>query len=198
MVLEGLARHGDSLRAFRAIPLQLRRLYTSAYQSYLFNRVLSAAIADGEDLCGAIRGDVCFDNTGRLSRHDGGRPAPPQSSDVLSGIGDAGSGNVIRTRTTSVAIPIMGYSYYSKTRFAPYMSSVLEEDECQITPKDFFIKEMQEVSGEGGFRDAIMQCSGYAWCSDSKTVAFSLVRGSFATMLLREIIKPPDPIAAGF
>ena len=74
------------------------------------------------------------------------------------------------------------------------ISKILIEEE--ITPKDFFIKEMQEVSSEGGFRQASIHCSDYL--SNKNNVEFSLSRGSFATILLREIMKPIDPIAAGF
>lgn len=202
LVLEELCAHGDAFRAFRAIPLQLRRLYISAYQSYLFNRVLSIAIDKGEDLSTPIRGDVCFDHTGKLAKYDKSAHgklltnATVTSKSNVSRLCNTIDNNSIRTNPYSVAIPIMGYAYYAKTRFAPYMSCVLEDE--SVSPKDFFIKEMQEISGEGGFRDAIMQCSNYIWQPSNKTVSFSLVRGSFATMLLREIIKPPDPITSGF
>ncbi|MBC8502960.1 MAG: tRNA pseudouridine(13) synthase TruD, partial [Nitrosopumilus sp.] len=66
----------------------------------------------------------------------------------------------------------------------------------EIAPKDFFIKEMQEVSSEGGFRQAAIHCSDYL--SENNNVEFSLSRGSFATILLREIMKPSDPLTAGF
>lgn len=184
-VLGELAEHGDPLRALRAVPLQLRRLYVAAYQSYLFNRTLGAAAADGQDMSSPSGGDICFDRLGNLSKY-GGR--------AQAGAGRARDS--IRTRDASVAVPIVGYSYYAKTRFAPYVSSVLDDE--GVLPRDFFIKEMQEVSGEGGFRDALVQCSGYSWNPDDKAVEFSLTRGSFATVILREIIKPPDPIAAGF
>lgn len=216
LVLEALAGGSSAFDAFKAIPLQLRRLYVSAYQSYLFNRALSDAIADGENLSDPVRGDVCFDAGGSLAKYD---PSLHQNRTLnLQGTNRSttGKGNPygtrkntrygrgalgepadsIRTRAASVAFPIVGYSYYAKTRFDPYVSHVLDEE--SVLPKDFFIKEMQEISGEGGFRDAILQCVGYSWDSASKTVQFSLIRGSFATMLLREIIKPPDPVMAGF
>ena len=65
-----------------------------------------------------------------------------------------------------------------------------------MSPKDFFVKEMQEISGEGGFRHAVMLCRDFA--SSPPHVSFTLSRGSYATMLLREIIKPSDPVALGF
>ena len=70
----------------------------------------------------------------------------------------------------------------------------LENEE--ISPKDFFIKEMQEVSSEGGFRQASIHCSNYSTTDD--VVEFTLSRGSFATILLREVMKPSNPIIAGF
>lgn len=194
-VLEELARHGDSLRALRAVPLLLRRLYVSAYQSYVFNRTLSAAIAAGESLLDPEPGDVCFDRNGVLHKYDGTSHAVAGSGGKNGREADA-HGGLVRVRNDAVAIPIVGYSYYSKTRFAPYVSDILMDE--GVKPRAFFLNEMQEASGEGGFRDAVIQCSGYAWHDDAKTVEFSLARGSFATMLLRELIKPPNPVSAGF
>lgn len=194
-VLEGLASHGDSLRALRAVPLLLRRLYVSAYQSYVFNRTLSAAIAAGESLLEPSLGDVCFDRNGDLHKYDGTSSAAARRGDK-NGREAGAHGGLVRARSDAVAIPIVGYSYYSKTRFAPYVSDVLVDE--GVKPGAFFLSEMQEASGEGGFRDAVIQCSGYAWHDDAKAVEFSLARGSFATMLLRELIKPPNPVSAGF
>ncbi len=198
-VLEGLAMHGDPLRALRAVPLLLRRLYVSAYQSYVFNRTLSAAIVAGESLLDPKPGDVCFDRNGNLHKYDG--TAYTTATATAGSGGENGReadahGGLVRVRNDAVAIPVVGYSYYSKTRFAPYVSDVLMDE--GVKPRAFFLNEMQEASGEGGFRDAVLQCSGYAWHDDTKTVEFSLARGSFATMLLRELIKPPNPISAGF
>ena len=55
---------------------------------------------------------------------------------------------------------------------------------------------MQEASGEGGFRNSIMVCKDFA--IKEPYVEFTLSRGSYATILLREIIKPTNPVQAGF
>jgi len=60
----------------------------------------------------------------------------------------------------------------------------------------FFSKEMQEISDEGGFRQATIKCEDFS--ITEPFVSFTLSRGSYATILLREIMKPSDPIAAGF
>ncbi|MFQ5783091.1 MAG: tRNA pseudouridine(13) synthase TruD [Nitrosopumilus sp.] len=169
IVLKELIHHDDSIRAIRSIPLSLRRFYIQAYQSFLFNLSLSSAFSDGEDLFEAQSGDVCFDFKGII-------------------------GKFVKGLDQHLALPFIGYSYYKKTRFDYQISKILEQEE--IAPKDFFIKEMQEVSSEGGFRQAAIHCSDYT--SHETTVEFSLSRGSFATILLREIMKPKDPIIAGF
>jgi tRNA pseudouridine13 synthase len=155
--------------ALRAIPLAIRRFYVQAYQSFLFNLTLSAAFNDGENLFSPQEGDVCYDKNGILGKF---------SNDP----------------SQRLSIPFIGYSYYKKTRFNYQISKVLEHEE--IRPKDFFIKDMQEVSNEGGFRNSSIQCDDVNVNQD--IIAFTLSRGSFATMVLREIMKPEDPILAGF
>ena len=58
------------------------------------------------------------------------------------------------------------------------------------------IKELQETSIEGGFRNASLSCTDYSL--NDNIVSFTLSRGSFATILLREIMKPEEPLLAGF
>jgi tRNA pseudouridine13 synthase len=169
IVLKEMIEHGDSFRAIRAIPLFLRRFYIQAYQSFIFNQSLSLAFSDGENLFQAKSGDVCFDFKGII-------------------------GKFVHGLDQKLALPFVGYSYYKKTRFDYQISKILQQEE--ITPKDFFIKEMQEVSSEGGFRQAAIHCTNYS--SNHNVVEFSLSRGSFATILLREIMKPDNPIIAGF
>ena len=169
IVLKEMIEHGDALRALRAIQVSFRRFYVQAYQSFLFNQSLSSAFSDGEDLFEAQSTDVCFDFHGIIGKY-------------------------VKGLDQNLALPFVGYSYYKKTRFDYQISKILKQEE--ITPKDFFIKEMQEVSSEGGFRQAAIRCSDYSSCDN--TVEFSLSRGSFATILLREVMKPKDPMIAGF
>ena len=169
IVLDEMVNHGDSLKALRAIPIQLRRFFVEAFQSFVFNQTVSMAYEFGENLLQPQSGDVCFDkddNLGRFENEPGQR----------------------------LTIPLVGYSYSKKNRFDNFISQILVDQ--QITPKDFFIKEMQEASEEGGFRQVMMRCNDFS--IKEPYVEFTLSRGSYATILLREIMKPSDPIAAGF
>ena len=169
IVLDEMINHGDSLKALRAIPIQLRRFFVEAFQSFVFNQTVSMAYEFGENLLQPQSGDVCFDKDDNLGRFEN----------------DPGQ---------RLTIPLVGYSYSKKNRFDNFISQILVDQ--QITPKDFFIKEMQEASEEGGFRQVTMRCNDFS--IKEPYVEFTLSRGSYATILLREIMKPSDPIAAGF
>ncbi|MEO9277606.1 MAG: tRNA pseudouridine(13) synthase TruD [Nitrososphaera sp.] len=169
IVLREMIEHGDSLKALRAIPIQLRRFFVEAFQSYIFNKTMSLAFEYGQELVKPEQHDVCFDRNDNLGRFEND---PEQR----------------------LAIPLVGYSYSKKNRFDNEISKVLDFE--QVKSKDFFVKEMQEVSEEGGFRQAVISCKNFS--IDEPYVNFTLSRGSYATILLREIIKPSDPVAAGF
>ena len=168
-LVKSLIDNGDPNEAFREIPLYLRRLFVNAYQSYIFNHTLTTAFMMEYDMSSPQEGDVCFDNKDRLGKYgasDGQR----------------------------LAIPMVGYSYYKKTRFHDIISDILGAED--ISPGDFYLKSRQELSSEGGFRQAAITCTN-ANISDNR-IQFTLSRGSFATIVLREIIKPKDPLIAGF
>ncbi len=169
IVLREMIEHGDPLKALRAIPIQLRRFFVEAFQSHIFNKTMSIAFEFGQELVKPEQGDVCFDKNDNLGRFEND---PDQR----------------------LAIPLVGYSYSKKNRFDNEISKVLDFE--QVKSKDFFVKEMQEASEEGGFRQAVMSCRDFAIAEPY--VNFTLSRGSYATVLLREIIKPSDPVMAGF
>ena len=168
-IVSELIEHGDCLRAIRALPVEMRRFYVQAYQSYLYNLTLSKAFDYGEELFVSQDGDVCYDENSILGKH-------------VDGLDQR------------LAIPIVGYSYYKKTRFDFYISKILEEQE--ITPKDFYIKEIQEASNEGGFRNSSIHVTDFEITSN--VVSFTLSRGSFATIVMRELMKPSEPLRCGF
>ena len=169
LVLKEIIEHGNAKQALRAIHLPLRRFFVEAFKSYIFNRTVSKAYEYGEELLRPQEDDVCYDKDDNLVRYQN----DPQQR---------------------LAIPLVGYSYSKKNRFNQEISQILDEE--QVSPKDFFVKEMQEVSDEGGFRQATIQCRDFS--ISEPYLSFTLSRGSYATILLREIIKPMDPIAAGF
>ena len=168
-LLRQLSNDNDSKNAIRSIPLTLRRFYIQAYQSFLFNKTLSLAYEFEEQLFAPENDDVCFDKNFVLGKFEN------DSSQKL-------------------AIPLVGHSYYKKSRFDYYIKKVLEEE--LLTPKDFFIKDFQELSIDGGFRNASINYLNFQ--IDENLIKFQLSRGSYATIMLREILKPSNPLDCGF
>ena len=169
IALKEMIEHNDPVRALRALPLSIRRFFVQSYQSYIFNHTLSRSLDAGEELFCPQSDDVCYNKNGELGKFE---------NDPLQ----------------RLSVPFVGYSYYKKTRFHFYIEKILQDEE--ITHKDFFSKEIQEISSEGGFRNSTIKCEGYS--INDNIVSFSLSRGSFATIVLREIIKPENPLASGF
>jgi len=169
-------RPADFLGALRSIPIALRRLYTQAYQSYLFNRTLSQALRRGFDIARAERGD----NWGEVAKDS-------LNIERVHGTNESISANAVPL------IQKVGYSYRNYgSRFDGCLEEVLQAE--GVAPRDFYQKEMQEVSVEGGFRRPhLVVVEPSSRLSESSAVlAFSLPRGGYATVLLREITKSSD------
>jgi len=169
ILLKKLSETKDLKIVIRSIPLHMRRFYIQAYQSYIYNKTLSLAFDYGEELFSAKEGDVCFDRNYILGKFQN------DPSQMLS-------------------IPLVGHSYFKKTRFDFYIQKILNEEEVSLN--DFFIKDFQEISIEGGFRNAIIQCNNFE--INDNIIKFDLSRGSYATIILREILKPDNPLKSGF
>ena len=167
--LKEMIEHNNPVKTLRALPLSIRRFFVQSYQSFIFNKTLSLSFENGEEMYSPQADDICYDKNANLGKFEND---PSQR----------------------LAIPFVGYSYYKKTRFHYYIQKILKDEE--VTSKDFFSKELQEISGEGGFRNSSIKCENYV--ADDNTVSFSLSRGSFATIILREIMKPENPLASGF
>ena len=168
-VLKSLAKSNDQKTTIREIPLQMRRFYIHAYQSYIFNKTLSMAFEYEENLFNPQENDVCYDRTNKLGKFQN---EPDQR----------------------LTIPLVGHSYFTKTRFDYYIQKILEQEE--ISPSMFLIKDFQEISVEGGFRNASIQCDGFH--ASDNMIEFQLSRGSYATIVIREILKPNEPLSSGF
>lgn len=183
MVARKLAeRPGDWGAALRAVPIRLRRLYVQAFQSFLFNRTVSLAMSKGLD----------------ISRYQNGDNWAQVEGDGLMlskthGVKEAASPGVI----PMVQLPGFAYRNYG-SRFDACVDEVMAEEE--IKARDFYVKEMQEVSAEGGFRvpNILAINASSEFNEQTALLRFTLARGQYATVLLREIAKPDDPTRCGF
>jgi len=181
VAMELIQHPHEWVRALRRVPIKLRRLYVQAYQSYIFNRTLSRAIAEGEDISKMKQGDNWSEES-----IDGLRTSPPRG---------------VRDIPTARAVPmvqVVGYAFRDYgSRFDRRIGDVLESEGME--PGSFYVKEMQELSAEGGFRRPHLAVRDTSWNIDGQTatIKFTLGKGQYATILIREILKPRDPVASG-
>jgi len=180
LILHTLVKGKDSVAVIRSIPINIRRLFVQAYQSYIFNKCLSNALLSNEDIQKCKDGDLCFEIEkplvfGRIRKF---REGVDSNNDVAP------------------AIRLVGYNYQpGKNRFDHLTKRILADE--NISPTAFYLKDLQELSLQMGFRQTSLFCSEFSYFGMLELL-FKLPKGSYATTLLRELIKPLDPIKAGF
>jgi tRNA pseudouridine13 synthase len=177
-ILRALINGKDYIGALRSVPINIRRLFVHAYQAYMFNQTLSGIIGDGESITNCSKNDFTFklENSLTLGK-------------LLIYTGEDSSNLV-------PAMHLPGYSLKpTEGRFERNLSLIMNEE--NISPKDFYLKEMQELSVEGGFRQLPLLVNDFSY-SDNLLISFKIPIGSYATILLRELMKPIDPIKSGF
>ncbi len=199
LMIVHLSRYpNDFLGAFRRVPRNLRVLFVQAYQSYLFNRFLSERMKRGLQLTEACPGDyaVSLGEKG-LPTESFGKTEP----DTVSALNGA-----IRRKEVAVALPLVGYSQgLSGGEQGQIETNILEEE--GIRAEDFRLREMPEASAEGELRTALSSIMNFCYevkedendpNSRAARFRFTLHKGSYATVVLREFMKSPDLVEAGY
>ena len=105
------------------------------------------------------------------------------------------------------AIPLIGFKQkLSQGIQGEIERQILEEE--NVSPENFKIKEMPEISLRGNLRTILTPIENFTINELSKDAAnpsknmveltFQLQRGSYATVVLRELMKPRNLLTAGF
>ncbi len=174
----------DHVGALRTVPISIRRLLVNSYQAYLFNLALSGAVAEGLDFSVATTGDnwAPLKEEGlAVGRVHGVKEHPPENGSAVP------------------LVQIVGYAYRNyASRFDRILAEVIAEE--GVSPGAFYVKEAEEMSNEGGFRPAPMLAGDTSFTREGRgfVLEFSLGKGEYATVLLREVLKPARPQTSGF
>jgi len=187
LVLRSLVEYpGDYVRALRRLPRELLLLYIEAYQSYLFNRFLSERIRRGLSLTKALPGDrvVILDEHGLPTRN-----LIHVSESMVEGINEG----ISRGRFAVVGT-LPGYSM----RTLPGVQGEIEEYIMKsegVEPRQFRVDAIPWLKIRGGFRVLSVKpvIKSVESSEDHVVLNFRLPRGNYATVLLREIMKPLHP-----
>ena len=198
MLLHLADQPDDFVGAFQQLPIKLQELFVQAHQSYLFNRFLSERVKRGYSLNKAEVGDYV------VGVERSGLPLTKMvktvAAEMMPEINEQ-----IKNGKMRIALPIVGAKQkLSQGVMGQIEKEVLEEEEINL--ENLQVNELSRVGGRGGLRAAIslirelkvldVVATESKFCQAG--LSFTLLRGSYATVLLREIMKPIDPISAGF
>jgi len=189
----------DFVGAFRELPLNLRKLFVQAYQSFLFNKFLSERIRRGISLNEAQIGDYV------VKLEDHGLPTTEFMEVTASSLQTVKK--ALDEGKMRVAIPLVGFRQSPSQGVQGEIEREILETE-NVNPQNFRISFMPEVSAAGELRTilapainlSVEEVSGdSANPSKRKTrLSFTLHRSAYATVLLREFTKSRNLVKAGF
>jgi tRNA pseudouridine13 synthase len=174
-------RPGDYAGCFDALAPNLRRLFVHAYQSYIFNRILSIRLRSGLPLESAVPGDVvCFTR--------GDLPDPSRLQLVDEKNLEAVNRLASRGRA-QVTLPLIGFESQPAGGVEGEIERAVLQEEG-VSPEDFRVPANPGLGSRGAMRAALLRVSpGWRIEGGSALLEFFLPAGSYATVVLREYMK---------
>jgi tRNA pseudouridine13 synthase len=181
----------DFVGGLKELPKNLLTMFVYAYQSYLFNCILSMRLAKGLPLNQAVEGDVVL--AFRKGAFDE-LPIPVTKNNI-----DKVNFQISKGKA-AVSTVLFGYdSVFSEGEMGEIEQKVIESE--NFNPRDFIIPEIPFISSSGSRRSIV----GFVTDFDFKIIddnissgkkalflKFQLEKGSYATSLLREFMKADD------
>jgi len=183
VVMRELMKHpGDFERAISKVPPRVLTLQVHAFQSYIFNLLLSRRAKLGISVDAPNVGDFLI----KLDETHSGRDTWLYVTEATLEERQA----QVASRDYGLALPIPGYA----TRLPPVKQSellkqILKDEDTRLA--DFRDPKMKSLDSPGGLHLASIRLPDFhASCSDSGLLTrFSLRKGSYATIVMREIMK---------
>lgn len=169
--------------AISVLPNNLQMMLVHAYQSYLFNVMLSKRMGKGLPLNSPIEGDIVIPvSADGTPDHDHPVCATSKNIDLVAA--------QIKSRRAFISISLFGSdSVVQDGEMGDIESSVLKEESIQAS--DFIIPGLPRCSSKGSRREILcpVQEIEYLTGEDSYDIGFSLPKGNYATTLMREFMK---------
>lgn len=184
MVIGFLERNpGDFAGAICVLPPNLQMMFVHAYQSYLFNLILSERMRRGIPLNAPVVGDVVLpaDKDGNPD-HDKQVPVTRTNLDLVE--------RQVRDRRAFVSATLFGSdSVLAEGEMGEIERKVIESE--GLEPGDFLIPAIPHCSSRGSRRELVCQYRDLRISLGEReyTASFFLGKGCYATVLLREFMK---------
>ncbi len=176
----------DYVGSLKKLPRNLRTMFVHAYQSYLFNRMVSIRLKEGYPLNDTLVGDIL------LPADRSGLPNKDTSVEV-SEKNLRKASEMVKQGKAYVSAPLVGcHTELSEGVQGEIERRVIEEE--GINMEDFVTPELRDVSSTGTRREIFSIVRDLTWELDSGglKLEFGLNKGCYATTLLREFMKLPS------
>jgi tRNA pseudouridine13 synthase len=181
----------DFIGALMELPRNLLTIFVYAFQSYLFNRMLSERIRKGIPLNQAVPGDIVLPVRNQMIDEHGIHATTTNIEKI---------NKQIDNRKAYVSGLLVGSdAIFSNGEMGEIEHQIVNKED--IDPRDFIIPEVPFLSSSGGRRALLASVTtidyGIAKDAHNKgknavTLQFHLQKGCYATSLLRELMKSND------
>ncbi len=178
----------DFVGALKELPQNLLTMFVYAYQAYLFNKLLSERIRRNLPLNEALPGDVVLPVRKGIITNEM-IPVTEHNSVKVNA-------QLARGKALISGLLFGSDSTFSEGEMGEIEQSIIDRE--KLDPRDFIIPEIPFISSSGSRRPLLAQVDSleYDLAKDALregkqalTLTFSLPKGSYATSLLREIMK---------
>ena len=169
--------------AIMAMPRNLQMMFVHAYQSYLFNRIVSERIRRGLPLNEPLVGDVVLpvDKDG-LPDHDKYIPVTKTNLDLVA--------TQVRNGRAYVSAVLFGSESVMAKGEPGEIEDIIVAEES-IDRQDFIVPTIPECSSTGSRREIVAKYSEltYSVKGSDLEIGLALGKGCYATTFLREMMK---------
>lgn len=173
----------DWIGAISILPNNLQMMFVHAYQSYLFNEMLSRRMDAGLPLNMPVIGDLVIptDSNG-IPDHENPILTTAKNIDLVT--------RQVRAGRAFVTITLFGCEgQLAEGEMGEIERKVIEEQ--KLEQEDFVIPGLPRCTSKGSRREIVcpMKDLKFGMEEDGYTLRFSLPKGNYATCLLREFMK---------
>ncbi len=178
-----VARPNDWVGALRQLPQNLLMMFVHAYQSVLFNRIVSERLRRGLPIHEPVAGDLVLPADRR------GLPDRERTVAVTEENRER-----VAARCRSGKAWVAAVLYGSESEFARGEPGDIEREVVEaedLHPKDFLIPDLPRLSSKGTRREILAPLRSLEARVEGEDLhlATELTRGAYATCLLREFMK---------
>lgn len=182
----------DFIGAFNQLPKNLLLMFVNAYESFLFNKILSERLKRNMPIHQATVGDIIYPMRKNVISNEF---IPVSQTNI-----DKVNAQISKKKAVVTGL-LTGYdTVFAKGEMGEIEHAVIESEKIDL--RDFIIPEIPFLSSSGSRRPLLALLPSLDWTftkdelSDEHqalTLRFVLQKGCYATSLLREIMKSTDP-----